>query len=59
MADRGEALFGTDSLPKGAAAGDGHIHFGMAFHAPGDAFIGLLFRLLEEIAGKKSSKQDN
>ena len=57
VADRGETSVGGHSPPKRAALGDGHVHFGMAFHAAGNALIRLDLGWLEKVLGEKRPEQ--
>src|ERR1700740_2828114 len=49
VADRGATSVGGHPLPNGAALGDGHIHFGMAFHAARNALVGLFLSFFEKV----------
>src|SRR5579875_661266 len=56
MADRSDTSVGRQALPNGTAAGDGHIHLGMAFHSVSNAFLRLVSRSVEKAPIKERPK---
>lgn len=59
VADRRQATTGSDPLPKAAAFGDQHVHFGMAFHPMRYAFVSLSPRFIETFPVEKPSEQQH
>jgi hypothetical protein len=58
MADRSEAAFGGQPLPKRAFS-NGHVHFGVPFHSTGDASIGLCLGLFQKLSIEKPAEIDS
>jgi hypothetical protein len=59
MADRGEAAFGGQSLPKRATFSNGHIHLCVAFHSTFDAPVGLCLGLVQKLAIEQPTEEKN
>ena len=57
VADRGETSVGCHPLPRRAAVGDGHIHFGVTFHAAGNALVRLFPGLFEKVLAEKPPEE--
>jgi len=57
VADGGETVVGCHPLPQRPALGDGHVHFGVAFHAAGNALIGLFFGFFEKVRAEKHPEE--
>jgi hypothetical protein len=57
VADRGETSVGCDPLPERPALGDGQVHFGVAFHAAGNALVRLFLGLFEKVPREKHPEE--
>ena len=57
VADSRATPVGCHPLPQCSAFGDGHVHFGMTFHAADLASVGLFSGLVEKISTEKHPQE--